>query len=85
MEFTFGLSSELRSERNDTIALRLLHDIDIKFPLASRVERDRLRRAQTTARQVFKGRCYPVARVRTRVCAYARFYRVILTYETSFS
>lgn len=29
MEFTFGLSSELRSERNDTIALRLLHDIDI--------------------------------------------------------
>lgn len=35
MEFTFGLSSELRNGRNDTIALRLLHDIDIKFTLAS--------------------------------------------------
>jgi len=35
MEFTFGLSSELRSGRNDTIALRLLHDIDIKFALVS--------------------------------------------------
>lgn len=65
MEFTFGLSSELRSERNDTIALRLLHDIDIN----SRYRRSRARaqpfpRAQIIGCRVFEGCCCKYKRAR---------------------
>jgi len=73
MEFTFGLSAELRRGRDGTIALRLSRNADIKFALASRA-------IQIQGRQLFRTRTRVSIFIGAILLNYLRVIYVIIIY-----